>query len=140
MRSKPAAQNIKTQRRRKIGPLTLAQVKEALKADLVSGKDTLAHEVIMACGADLMSDVLAFAKSGSLLLTGLTNAQVIRTAEVAEISAICFVRGKRPSRETVALAQEKGIPLLCTRLPMYESCGRLYLVGLGGCSELEEAR
>ena len=92
----------------------------------------------MACGADLMSDVLAFTKSDSLLLTGLTNPQVIRTAEIAEIKAVCFVRGKRPQAETVALAQEKGIPLLCASLPMYESCGRLYGSGLPGCSDSEE--
>jgi predicted transcriptional regulator len=89
----------------------------------------------MACGADLLSDVLAFTKSGSLLLTGLIHPQVIRTAEIAEIKAVCFVRGKRPPTETVKLAKEKDIPLLCTSLPMYESCGRLYGSGLPGCSQ-----
>ena len=92
----------------------------------------------MACGSDLMSDVLAFIKPDSLLLTGLTNSQTIRTAEIAEIRAICFVRGKRPQPESVELAREKGIPLLCTKLPMYESCGRLYRGGLLGCSEAQE--
>ncbi len=80
--------------------------------------------------SDLMSDVLTFRGPGSLLLTGLTNAQVIRTAEMSDFVAICFVRGKNPQPETVKLAQEKGIPLFVTRLSMYESCGRLYAKGL----------
>jgi hypothetical protein len=82
--------------------------------------------------------VLAFTKSESLLLTGLTHPQVIRTAEIAEIKAICFVRGKRPPDETVDLAKKRGLPLLCTSLLMYESCGRLYNRELPGCSQVKE--
>jgi hypothetical protein len=89
-------------------------------------------EIRVACGSDLMSDVLAFVKTDSLLLTGLTNPQVVRTAEMAEIIAVCFVRGKRPPSETVALAREKGIPLLVTDCSMFEACGRLYQQGLIG--------
>ena len=86
------------------------------------------------CGgaADLMSDVLAFARPDSLLLTGLTHPQVVRTAEMAGILAIVFVRGKHPPPETAALAAEVGIPLLGTRYKMYEACGRLYAAGLPG--------
>lgn len=91
----------------------------------------------MACGADLMSDVLAFTHAGTLLLTGLTNPQVIRTAEMAGISAIVFVRSKVPPPETVALAREKRIPLLATRFTLYETCGRLYQAGLPGCGTFE---
>lgn len=120
--------------------MVLAQVRDVLEAEPVFGEQSLNLEVKMACGADLMSDVLAFTKSGSLLLTGLTNPQVIRTAEVAEIDAICFVRGKRPQPETVELAREKGLPLLCTELPMYEACGRLHSRGLPGCSEVAEGQ
>ena len=87
----------------------------------------------MACGADLMSDVLAFTHAGTLLLTGLTNPQVVRTAEMAEIVAIVFVRGKLPPPETVALAEEKGIPLLASKYTMYEACGRLYRAQLPSC-------
>lgn len=116
----------------------LAQVRDVLEAEHVGGEENADLEIKMACGADLMSDVLTFVKSNSLLLTGLTNPQVIRTAEIAEIRAICFVRGKQPQAETVALAKEKGIPLLCTTLPMYESCGRLYHLRLPGCSEVAE--
>ncbi|MFH1963901.1 MAG: DRTGG domain-containing protein [bacterium] len=92
----------------------------------------------MCCGADLMSDVLAFIKSDALLLTGLVNLQVIRTAEMANIKAVCFVRGKEPSNEIVELAKEKDIPLIMTNFPMYEACGRLYQKGLLGCSGCNE--
>ncbi len=119
--------------------MKLEQVKEALEAEvLVGGEESLDLDIKMACGADLLSDVLAFTKSESLLLTGLTHPQVIRTAEIAEIKAVCFVRGKRPPAEMVKLAKEKGLPLLCTSLPMYESCGRLYGRDLPGCSQVEE--
>jgi len=118
--------------------MTLAEVKEILKAEVIIGADNLDMEIKMACGCDLMSDVLAFIKSGSLLLTGLTNTQVIRTAEMADIAAICFVRGKKPYEETISLAKSKGLPLLVTQLPMFESCGRLYKNGLSGCSEYKE--
>ena len=87
----------------------------------------------MGCGADLMSDVLAFTHTGTLLMTGLTNPQVIRAAEMAGILAIVFVRGKLPPTETVALAEEKGIPLLASKHTLYETCGRLYQAGLPGC-------
>jgi len=90
-------------------------------------------EITCVCAADLMSDVLAFAEPGSLLLTGLCNPQVVRTAEMADIVGIIFVRGKQPSSETVALAKEKGIPLALTSLTMFEICGRLYQAGLRSC-------
>ncbi|MHC4596841.1 MAG: DRTGG domain-containing protein [Planctomycetota bacterium] len=118
--------------------MKLEQVKEALEAEVLVGAESLDTDIKMACGADLLSDVLAFTKSESLLLTGLTHPQVVRTAEIAEIKAVCFVRGKRPPAETVKLAKEKGLPLLCTSLPMYESCGRLYGRDLPGCSQVEE--
>ena len=88
----------------------------------------------------LLLCVMAFTKAGSLLLTGLANLQVIRTAEMVDICAICFVRGKKPEKETIELAEEKGIPLLSTDLPMYEACGRLYENGLLGCSEVQKGR
>ncbi len=115
--------------------MTLEEVKEILKAEVVTGSNDLQMEVRMGCGCDLMSDVLAFIKSESLLLTGLVNTQVIRTAEMADIKAICFVRGKKPDEEVIALAESKGLPLLMTQLPLFESCGRLYQKGLIGCSE-----
>ena len=115
--------------------MDLREVQSILAAEVVAGDGLEGIEVEMACGADLMSDVLAHIKEGSLLLTGLTNPQAVRTAEMASVRAICFVRGKRPFAETIALAESKGLPLLATDLPMFESCGRLYRQGLAGCSE-----
>lgn len=118
--------------------MTLEKIKEILRAEVLIGSDALQMEIKMGCGCDLMSDVLAFIKPSSLLLTGLTNLQAVRTAEMSDTKAICFVRGKKPNRETVELAKEKNIPLLLTTLPMFEACGRLYNAGLPGCSEINE--
>jgi predicted transcriptional regulator len=115
--------------------MTLEEVKQILEAEVIVGSGLDKIRAGMGCGADLMSDVLCFAKAGALLLTGLTNAQVVRTAEMAEVVGICFVRGKRPPEETVKLARHTGLPLLATRLPMFETCGRLYRSGMKGCSE-----
>ena len=90
-------------------------------------------EISCAASADLMSDVLAFAKPSALLLTGLVNPQVVRTAEMADIAAVVFVRGKMPGPETIALAQEKGIPLVAAPYTMFEMCGRLFENGMGSC-------
>lgn len=115
--------------------MTLDDVRRILEAEVIVGEDLLTEDVVMACGSDLMSDVLSFVKSEAILLTGLTNPQVVRTAEMADLVAICFVRGKKPLQETTDLAKSKGIPLLTTPLPMFESCGRLWREGLVGCSE-----
>ena len=114
--------------------MKLKEIKRILDAEVIAGAGLLETDVEMACGSDLMSDVLSFMKSESLLLTGLTNPQVVRTAEMADLAAVCFVRGKRPDRETIKMADSKNIPLLTTPLPMFESCGRLYKKGLAGCS------
>jgi predicted transcriptional regulator len=118
--------------------MTLQEIKEILSAQVIVAPRDFQVNIKMACGCDLMSDVLAFTKEESLLLTGLTNLQVVRTAEMANVIALVFVRGKEPDRETIALAMEKNIPVLLTDLPMYEACGRLYRRGLPGCSETEE--
>jgi len=115
--------------------MTLEEAVKILNAEVIVGNNLDRIEVSTGCGADLMSDVLAFAKTGALLLTGLTTTQVVRTAEMAEIVGICFVRGKRPPEETVRLAAASGLPLLATPLVMFESCGRLHHRGLKGCSE-----
>ena len=114
-------------------PLKLSDVKDILDAEVIVGEENLDMEVKTAFGADLMSDVLAFAKSGSLLLTGLTNTQVIRTANVLDIAAIILVRAKQPSSETIALARELKIPILTTKYILFETAGRLYAKGLVGC-------
>lgn len=113
--------------------MTLEEVLSIIDGKAITQGMDLTREVGMACGSDLMSDVLAFTHTGTLLLTGLTNPQVVRTAEMAGIQAIVFVRGKYPPPETVALATEKGIPLLASRHTLYETCGRLYSAGLVSC-------
>ncbi len=118
--------------------MKLREVQEILKADVIVGKEKLDMEVKTAFGADLMSDVLAFAKAGSLLLTGLTNTQVIRIANVLDIAAIILVRGKKPSAETIGLAKELQIPILTTKYILFETAGRLYAKGIVGCLEKVE--
>lgn len=113
--------------------MTLEEVLRIIDGKVISTDVDLQTDVKMACGADLMSDVLAFTHAGTVLLTGLTNPQVIRTAEMTGILAIIFVRGKFPPQETIALAKEKGIPLLASRFTMFETCGKLYSAGLPSC-------
>jgi predicted transcriptional regulator len=115
--------------------LLLREVQKILDAEVLVGEDKLDLEVHTAFGADLMSDVLAYAVSGCLLLTGLTNHQVIRTADVLDIAAIIIVRGKKPSPETLKAAAEKKIPVLSTKYILFESAGRLYENGIVGCVE-----
>ncbi len=115
--------------------MLLSEVKTILNAQVLTGEtdDALVTvNINTACGSDLMSDVLAYVKDQSLLLTGLINSQVIRTAEMMDIIAICFVRGKAPTDDVITLAKEKGVILMATDLPMYPACGRLYQKGLRG--------
>lgn len=110
--------------------MTLDEIRKALEARILAREKDMGITVDMAYCADLMSDVLAFSITSSLLITGLTNTQVIRTAEVADIRAIVFVQSKRPDIDTIALAEEKKIPLLVTNLSMFDVCGKLYERGL----------
>lgn len=115
--------------------MLLSEIKSILCAEVLSGEalsELEKKDIHTACGCDLMSDVLAFVKDQSLLLTGLINSQVIRTAEMMDIVAVCFVRGKTPTEEVIELAKEKGITLLSTSHPLYAACGRLYAAGLRG--------
>ncbi len=112
--------------------MLIAEICEILEADSLDDVKRFDKEINLVCGSDLMSDVLTFVKPGSLLLTGLTNPQVVRTAEMADVAVVCFVRGKKPPQETIELAKEKNIPLLVTKLLMYECCGRLHKKGLKG--------
>jgi hypothetical protein len=116
--------------------MKLKQITKILEAEIIT-KQNEDLDIMTGCGSDLMSDVLVFTIPGSMLLSGLTNIQVIYTASTAGIRAVCFVRGKKPPQETVELAIKKKIALLTTKLPMYESCGRLYKIGLPGCSEVK---
>jgi predicted transcriptional regulator len=117
--------------------MKLRKILELIEGNVISKDADLDQEIQMGCGADLMSDVLAFTHEGTLLMSGLTNPQVVRTAEMAGIKAIVFVRGKLPPPETISLAEEKGIPLLASKYTMFETCGRVYQAGLPGCGLFE---
>jgi len=113
--------------------MTIRDVKDLLDASLIWGReDLMDHELRNACGSDMMSDVLAYVKDQSLLLTGLVNSQVIRTAEMMDVICIVFVRGKTPDQAMIELAQERGIVLLSTTHRMFTACGLLYSKGLEG--------
>lgn len=112
--------------------MKLTEAKEILNAEVLTNGAWEELEVKSACGSDLMSDVLAFVKDQALLLTGLVNPQVIRTAEMMDIKVLVFVRGKRPSDDMIELAESMGIVMMTTECPLYIACGRLYEKGLGG--------
>lgn len=104
-----------------------------LKAEVLF-EGNMEEEVVTACGSDMMSDVLAFVKDQSVLLTGLMNPQVIRTAEMMDMHCVIFVRGKQSDDTVIKLAQEKNITILATPYRMFTACGLLYDAGLrGGC-------
>ena len=112
--------------------MTIREIKEILDADLIFGEDLLDTEVLGACGSDLMSDVLAYSEGNSVLVTGLNNPQVVRTAEMLDIACIVFVRNKIPTEQVVELAKSKNIAVLATKHLMFSSCGLLYEGGLRG--------
>ncbi len=118
--------------------MTLSRIKELLSAEFLAKHDDHGIDIEFAKASDLMSDVLAFSQPGALLLTGLTNNQVIRTCEIAGVCAVIFVRGKNPSAETIQLAQDRNIPILSTKLSMFEACGILFANGLRGVLNKEK--
>jgi len=110
--------------------MTVAEAVKKLDGQIYCGEDKSKMEIASVFGADLMSDVMAFVKDKVLLLTGLVNPQVIRTAELLDIHCIVFVRGKVPGRDMIDMAKESGITLAGTKLSMFISCGKLYEAGL----------
>lgn len=112
--------------------MKICQIKDLLGAKVICGEDMMDRHVYSACGSDMMSDVLAYVKDQSVLLTGLVNSQVIRTAEMMDMVCIVFVRSKMPSEEMIELARDSGIALLATDKRLYEACGKLYEGGLRG--------
>lgn len=118
-----------------MGRVTLFEIMDILDAKCLVGRKQLNMEVETAFSADLLSDVLAFAKAGSLLLTGLTNPQIVRTASILDIAAIILVRGKIAPDETLRMADELEIPMLSTRYILFETSGRLFMNGIKGCVE-----
>ena len=118
--------------------MRLRDIQELLEAEVLTGKKNLDKEITHAFAADLLSDVLAIARrgaDGALLITGNMTHQVIYTADVVDLGAILFVRGKRPTESMLELAEEMEISLLMTSYIMFETCGRLYQHGLKGCIE-----
>ena len=110
--------------------MTIAEAVKILDGQFFWGQEKAELEIASACGADLMSDVMAFVKERVLLLTGLVNPQVIRTAELLDIRCIIFVRGKTPSRDMIEMAEQAEIILGGTKLSMFLACGKLYEAGL----------
>ena len=112
--------------------MRVSELISILDGELIFGEDFLNREVASACGSDLMSDVLAFVKLQSVLLTGLINPQTVRTAEMMDMKCIVIVRGKTPDEKLVDFADSRSIVMLRTPYSMYTACGRLYNDGLVG--------
>lgn len=112
--------------------MTVNDIKTILDCEVVSGEENMDREVHTACGSDMMSDVLAYVKDQSILLTGLVNCQVIRTADMMDMVCIVFVRGKKPDADMINLAEERGIALMSTEHRMFTACGLLWENGLRG--------
>jgi serine kinase of HPr protein (carbohydrate metabolism regulator) len=110
--------------------MKISAIKDLLEAEVVCNEEGLSRHVYSACGSDMMSDVLAFVKDQAVLLTGLVNSQVIRTAEMMDMNCVVFVRSKMPTAEMIELAKDSGIVLLTTTKRLYEACGILYSNGL----------
>lgn len=112
--------------------MTVGEIVKILDCELIFGEEYLEQEVKTACGSDMMSDVLAYVKDQSVLLTGLVNPQVVRTADMMDMCCIVFVRGKTPDECIIELAKERSIALLSTKYGMFKACGLLYSNGLRG--------
>jgi len=112
--------------------MKLKEIRDILKAEVLYGENHLEDEIELAGASDLMSDVLTLATPGMLLITGLVNPQVIRTAVMVDMKAVVIVRGKVPPPQTVELARRYDIALLRTDMKMYKACGELYSKGLKG--------
>lgn len=110
----------------------LFEIKEILNATVLCGEDHLDRGVKSACASDFMSDVLAYVKDEGLLLTGMVNSQVVRTAEMMDMKCIVFVRGKVPSEEIMELARKRDIVVMTSEIRMFIACGLLYSRGLEG--------
>lgn len=112
--------------------MKLKEIKEILNAKVLTCEDGLDREVNSAFGSDLMSDVLAFVDDRTILLTGILNPQVVRTAEMTDLFSVVFVRGKRPTEDILKMASNSNITLMTTDYTLYTSCGKLYSSGLKG--------
>ncbi|MDX9865700.1 MAG: DRTGG domain-containing protein [Anaerolineaceae bacterium] len=116
--------------------MNIQELIAAIDGRLITKEADLTKEIKGAFAADLMSDVLASVEPEAVLLTGLCNPQVVRTAHMADVVAIVFVRGKNPDESTITLAEEEGIPLITSQLGMYALCGRLNCLNLPSLEEI----
>ena len=111
--------------------MKIKDIAQLLNAEVLTPEISLETEVHTACGSDMMSDVLAYVKDQAVLLTGLCNPQVIRTAEMMDMRCVVFVCSKCPTEEMIRLAKESDLVVMKTKKRMYEACGKLYVGGLG---------
>ena len=112
--------------------MKMSTIRDLLGAEVLCCEENLDHDVFSACGSDMMSDVLMYVKDQAVLLTGLTNPQVIRTAEMMDMRCIVFVRSKRPNEMMISMAEDDGIVMMATTMRMYDACGTLYTNSLIG--------
>lgn len=110
----------------------LFEIRDILNAAVLCGEENLDREVCSACASDFMSDVLAYVKDQGLLLTGMVNPQVVRTAEMMDMKCIVFVRGKVPGEDILNLAKERDIVVMSSPFRMFLACGLLYSRHLEG--------
>lgn len=114
--------------------MLLSAIRDLLECEVLSGDDKLNCEIYDVVASDGMSEILAFARSGELMVTGLTNIQSIRTADIAGVYAVIYCRGKLPAENVIEHAKRKDLPVLITKMGMFEICGKLYKAGLKGVS------
>ena len=112
--------------------MDLYEIRDILSATVLCGEEGLGREVHSACASDFMSDVLAYVKDQAVLLTGMVNPQVVRTAEMMDMKCIVFVRGKVPDETILEMARERDIVVMTSEKPMFIACGLLYTTGLAG--------
>jgi len=110
----------------------LAEIRNLLQCEVLSGEDGLSIDIDNVVASDGMSEILAFANPGALMITGLTNIQSVRTADIANVRAIIYIRGKRPAEKAIDLARKHNIPVLATKVGMFDACGILRERGLKG--------
>jgi len=114
--------------------MKLSEIKDLCECEVLAGDDDLGIDILQVVASDGMSEILAFAKSHELMITGLTNIQSIRTADIAGVSAVIYCRGKRPEKKVIDFARQKRIPVLITKMVMFDVCGILFAKGLKGVS------
>lgn len=117
--------------------MELKEIKELLEAEVLTGEYDSTMDVQIGCSSDLMSEILAFGKPDSILLTSLMNIQVINTANVSDIKVVCFVMGKTPDDNIINSAKRNDITVLATKYTTFESCGRLFKAGLKSCDYMD---